>query len=54
MSDDLRAEVLHQRGANELRQLAIRDGMRTLQRDGLRLVSEGVTTLEEVLRVTRA
>jgi type II secretory ATPase GspE/PulE/Tfp pilus assembly ATPase PilB-like protein len=54
MNDDLRAEVLHQRGANELRQLAIRNGMRTLQRDGLRLVGEGVTTLEEVLRVTRA
>jgi general secretion pathway protein E len=54
MSNDLRAEVLHQRGANELRQIAIRDGMRTLQRDGLRLVAEGMTTLEEVLRVTRA
>jgi general secretion pathway protein E len=54
MTDDLRAEVLHQRGANELRQLAVRDGMRTLQRDGLRLVGEGVTTLAEVLRVTRA
>ena len=54
MNDDLRAEVLHQRGANELRQIAVRDGMRTLQRDGLRLVAEGVTTLEEVLRVTRS
>jgi type II secretory ATPase GspE/PulE/Tfp pilus assembly ATPase PilB-like protein len=54
MDDDLRAELLHQRGANELRQLGITKGMRTLQRDGLRLVAEGVTTLEEVLRVTRA
>jgi general secretion pathway protein E len=54
MDDELRAEVLHQRGAAELRQLAIKKGMRTLQGDGLRLVSQGVTTLEEVLRVTRA
>jgi general secretion pathway protein E len=54
MDDDLRAELLHQRGANELRQIGIAKGMRTLQRDGLRLVAEGVTTLEEVLRVTRA
>ena len=54
LDERLRAEVLHQRGAGELRTLAIQGGMRTLQGDGLRLVSEGVTTLEEVLRVTRA
>lgn len=54
MDADLRAEMLHQRGSAELRQLAVQKGMRTLQRDGLRLVKEGVTTLEEVLRVTRA
>ncbi len=54
MDADLRAEMLHQRGSGELRQLAVQKGMRTLQRDGFRLVKEGVTTLEEVLRVTRA
>jgi general secretion pathway protein E len=54
MDDDLRVEVQRRRGSGELRQLAVSRGMRTLQEDGLRLVREGVTTLEEVLRVARA
>jgi general secretion pathway protein E len=54
MDDDLRVEVQRRRGSGELRQLAVAGGMRTLQEDGLRLVREGVTTLEEVLRVARA
>ncbi len=40
-----------QRGAGEFRRLA---GMRTLRDDGLRQVRAGVTTLEEILRVTRS
>jgi general secretion pathway protein E len=54
MDDELRSELLNRRGSGELRQIAIRKGMRTLQGDGIRLVRAGVTTLEEVLRVTRA
>ncbi len=54
MDEDLRAEMMHNRGANELRAMAIAKGMRTLQGDGIRLVAKGVTSIEEVLRVTRA
>jgi type II secretory ATPase GspE/PulE/Tfp pilus assembly ATPase PilB-like protein len=54
MDDDLRAEVQRRRGSGDLRQLAVEKGMRTLQEDGMRLVREGVTTVEEVLRVARA
>jgi len=54
MTEPLRAEILHQRGANDLRRVAIEQGMRTLRMDGLRLVREGVTTIEELLRVTSA
>ena len=54
MDDELRSELLNRRGSGELRQIAIAKGMRTLQGDGIRLVRAGVTTLEEVLRVTRA
>jgi general secretion pathway protein E len=54
MDDDLRGEVLKRRGSGELRQMAVDKGMRTLQGDGIRLIRAGVTTIEEVLRVTRA
>jgi general secretion pathway protein E len=54
MNNELRMETQQRRGSEELREIAIRNGMRTLQDDGLRLVRAGVTTLDEVLRVARA
>jgi type II secretion system protein E len=54
MNNELRMETQRRRGTEELRDIAIRNGMRTLQDDGLRLVRSGVTTIEEVLRVARA
>ncbi|GJG85036.1 general secretion pathway protein GspE [Gemmatimonadetes bacterium T265] len=53
MDDDLRGEVQRRRGSGELRGLAVARGMSTLRQDGFRLVREGVTTVEEVLRVAR-
>jgi len=52
MNDEIRAELPRLRSAGELRRLAVAAGMRTLRDDGVRLVREGVTTAEEVLRVT--
>jgi type II secretory ATPase GspE/PulE/Tfp pilus assembly ATPase PilB-like protein len=37
-----------------LKELAIKDGMTTLSDDGWRLVREGITTPDEVLRVTKS
>jgi general secretion pathway protein E len=54
MDNALRVELQQRRGSEELRSMAIANGMRTLQEDGFRLVREGITTLEEVLRVARA
>ena len=53
MDEELRGELHHHRDAGRLRQEAVRKGMLTLRADGLRLVREGLTTPEEVLRVTR-
>ncbi|HEX6060231.1 MAG TPA: GspE/PulE family protein [Gemmatimonadaceae bacterium] len=53
LDDALRAELVQRRDTGALRRLAIEHGMRTLFEDGLRLVRAGVTTLDEVLRVTR-
>lgn len=54
MDNDLRVEVQKRRGSEELRQMAIAKGMRTLQDDGLLKVRQGLTTLDEVMRVARA
>ncbi len=52
MSDALKDLVLQGASTAELKGEAIRMGMATLRRSGLNKVGEGVTTLEEVLRVT--
>jgi general secretion pathway protein E len=53
MSDGIRSLVMQHATAGEIRKLAIEQGMRTMFDNGLRKVMAGVTTIEEVLRVTR-
>ncbi|MEO5700074.1 MAG: type II secretion system ATPase GspE [Casimicrobiaceae bacterium] len=53
MTDPLRSLVMKHATSTELRNEAIREGMRTMYEDGLRKAVAGVTTFEEVLRVTR-
>jgi len=51
-SDELKEMVLQGASAAELKVGAIKKGMSTLRMSGIRKVSEGVTTPEEILRVT--
>ncbi len=52
-NNQIRSMVLNNRSADEIREAARRAGMRTLAEDGWRLMRLGVTTPEEVLRVTK-
>jgi type IV pilus assembly protein PilB len=54
MTDQLREQVLAGATSIELKRTAAQEGMKTLRQSGLTKVAEGVTTLEEVLRVTMA
>lgn len=51
MTDDLRRMVLERTSTANMKDLALKQGLRTLYHDGLIKVSQGMTTLEEVLRV---
>ena len=52
--DDGLRHLIHDRAAEQdLREYALQHGMHSLRQDGLRLVVAGVTSLEELLRVTR-
>jgi general secretion pathway protein E len=53
MTDPLRSLVMRHAISNDLRAEAIKGGMITMYEDGLRKAVAGVTTFEEVLRVTR-
>ena len=54
MTHEIRQMILKSCSNGEIREAASRGGMRALADDGWRLVREGVTTPEEVLRVTKA
>ena len=52
--EDLREMVLQGASTAELKMAAIRGGMRSLRMEGIQKVLQGVTTIEEVMRVTMA
>jgi type II secretion system protein E len=53
LNEQLRPLILSRAAASTIAQRAIEQGMRTLRVDGWNKVRNGVTTLEEVLRVTQ-
>ena len=53
VSDMVRATVMEDRNAEQIKNVAIEEGMRTMLYDGLEKVVTGITTLEEILRATQ-
>ena len=54
VDDEMREMILKREAANRLKKYAIDHGMRTLRDDGWDRVRLGVTTAEEVLRITKS
>ncbi len=52
MTDDLRRLVMTHAQARQIEELALKEGMHTMYEDGMRKAVEGLTTIEEVMRVT--
>lgn len=52
MSENIRKQIMSHEEAGAIQQQAIKEGMLTLYEDGLLKAMQGITTLEEVLRVT--
>jgi general secretion pathway protein E/type IV pilus assembly protein PilB len=53
VTEPLRKLILQKRDGSELKQCAIAQGMESLRHDGWRRVAQGLTTIEEVVRVTQ-
>jgi len=53
VSDEIRRLILRRAEARELHRAAVAEGMRTMYDDGMEKALAGITTVEEVLRVTR-
>ncbi len=53
VTDEIRALILENTSAQELRKVATRQGMKSLRDDGFRQLHSGRTTVQEILRVTK-
>ena len=54
MTDELRELILSGASSTELKRQAMADGMKTLRQSGVEKIVEGLTTVEEVMRVSMA
>ncbi|MFQ5901915.1 MAG: type IV-A pilus assembly ATPase PilB [Thermodesulfobacteriota bacterium] len=54
IKEEMKELILNGASASEIKREAIRLGMKTLRQSGITKMEEGVTTIEEVLRVTMA
>ena len=53
VNDEIRKLVMGNADASVLTRTARKNGMRNLREDGWRKIQDGVTTVEEVIRVTQ-
>ena len=51
VSEEIQRHGVERRPSDEIKRMAVEQGMRTLRQDGMEKVRLGLTTLEEVLRV---
>jgi type IV pilus assembly protein PilB len=54
LSSPLRRGILKGASTEELREIAVGEGMLTLRMDGMMKVKRGITTLEEIVKETAA
>jgi len=53
ITDELRAHITENASSQVIRKTAVAQGMNSLRQDGWRLIQSGLTTVQEVLRVTK-
>jgi len=51
MTDEIRQAVMRQADASEIQKIASKNGMKTMLEDGFQKALEGITAIEEILRV---
>src|SRR6185503_1538198 len=52
VTEEIRAAILEKKRANDIKQIAVNNGMRTLRQDGWQKVLDGLTTPAEVMNIT--
>jgi type IV pilus assembly protein PilB len=53
IDEEIKEGIMNQKNSDEIKQIAVKNGMTTMTDDGIEKVKEGITTLEEILRVIK-
>ena len=53
VSEDIKKAIMEKKDADVIKKIAIKNGMTTMYEDGVNKMMQGVTTIEEILRVTK-
>ena len=53
IDDELREMIIHRKSATELQDVALAKGLKLMRQDGWAKVLQGLTTVEEIVRVTK-
>jgi type IV pilus assembly protein PilB len=53
VEDNIRQAIVQRKDAADIRRLAVESGMRLMIDDGIEKVRQGLTTIEEIVRVTK-
>lgn len=53
VDEEIRQAIIEKKDAATIREIAIKNGMTTMMQDGLEKVAQGITSFEEVVRVTQ-
>jgi hypothetical protein len=53
ISNEIRSMILERVPSHHLRQVAVKEGMTSLRTDGWRIIRDGRTTVDEVMRNTK-
>ena len=53
VNEEIRKMIDEKASADQIREKAVKAGMKSLKDDGIEKIGSGITTIEEVLRVTR-
>lgn len=53
ITEKIRQAITDRKDASTIRALAVSEGMNTMIQDGLEKIKEGITTIEEIIRVTK-
>ena len=53
IDDEIRELILHRKSATEMLAVARRQGLKIMREDGFNKVIKGITTMDEIARVTK-